>query len=151
MVRTWNESDMLLAVKIVQNNPQMHVTQIARIYKVPYTTLCCRVRGRSAKQDTIPKSRKLTQLEEETIVRHILDLDSRSFPPRVSCVEDMANRLLADRNAQRVGKNWTTNFVRQCQAPGCHVLRGNEGGSVKALRLGMYGHEGSRQGFGGYK
>ena len=47
------------------------------------------------------------------IVRHILDLDSRAFPPRISAVEDMANRILGSRNGGRVGKNWTSNFVRQ--------------------------------------
>lgn len=113
MGRTWKESDLVLAVKILRDNPQLKTTTIARIYNVPRTTLSNRLRGTSARHDIIPQNRKLTLLEEETIVRHILDLDSRSFPPRVSCVEDMANRLLADRNAQRVGKNWTTNFVRR--------------------------------------
>ena len=32
-----------------------------------------------------------TDLEEATIVEHILDLDSKGFPPRLSGVEDMAN------------------------------------------------------------
>ena len=50
------------------------------------------------------KSQKLTKLEESTIVQHILDLDSQSFPPRLSGVEDMANRLLAKRDASKVGK-----------------------------------------------
>jgi hypothetical protein len=51
----------------------------------------------------MPNSRKLTNLEESTIVEYILDLDSRSFPPRLSGVQDMANRLLADRDAPLMG------------------------------------------------
>ncbi|OAQ57671.2 DDE superfamily endonuclease [Pochonia chlamydosporia 170] len=52
--------------------------------------------------------------EEETeIIKYILDLDSRSFPPRLSGVQDMANRLLADRHAPPVGVNWASNFVRR--------------------------------------
>ncbi|OAQ57639.1 fot5 transposase [Pochonia chlamydosporia 170] len=61
----------------------------------------------------MPNSRKLTNLEESTIVRYILDLGSRSFPPRLSGVQDMANRLLADRNAPPVGVNWASNFVKR--------------------------------------
>jgi hypothetical protein len=47
---------------------------------------------------------KLSDLEEQTIVQFILDLDSRGFPPRLRCVEEMANRLLADRDAPPLGK-----------------------------------------------
>jgi hypothetical protein len=55
----------------------------------------------------------LTDLEEETIVRYILDLDWRSFPPRLRDVEDMANKLLADRDGPAVGKRWASNFVKR--------------------------------------
>ncbi len=55
--------------------------------------------------DTINKAQKLTKLEEETIVRYILDLDSRAFPSRRSAVEDIANQLLAARDSRRVRKN----------------------------------------------
>ena len=48
-------------------------------------------------------SRKLTVFEEEVIVSFIIDLDVRSFPPRYSYVEDMANRMLAQRGGGRVG------------------------------------------------
>ena len=104
---------MLLAIEIVRTNPNLQTTKIARIYKVPYKTLCRRIQGMPARSDISPNSRKLTKLEEEVIVRHILDLDSRAFPPRRSDVEDMANRLLAERDSGRVGKNWTSNFVRR--------------------------------------
>ena len=43
-------------------------------------------------------------IEEETIIRYILDMDSRGFPLRIDDVEDMANSLFATRSAKRVGK-----------------------------------------------
>ena len=55
----------------------------------------------------------LTSSEEETLVRHILDLDSRGFSPRIDSVRDMANLLLATRQATPVGKLWPYNFVRR--------------------------------------
>ena len=63
--------------------------------------------------DIIPKLRKLTFTEKNTIVDRILDLDSRAFPVRLRHVEDMANLLLAQRVAERVGVNWASNFVRR--------------------------------------
>ena len=42
-------------------------------------------------------SRKLTDLEESTLVQYILDLAAKGFPPRLPVVGDMANRLLAMR------------------------------------------------------
>ena len=96
---------MLLAVQTVQNNPRMHVAKIARIYNVLNTLLRCRVRKTPVKQNTTLTNRKLSQLKKKTIVQHILNLDSRSFFFRISNVENIANRLLAKRNAKRVDKN----------------------------------------------
>jgi hypothetical protein len=55
--------------------------------------------------------RKLSKLEEETVLQYTLDQDSRGFPCQISIVEDMANRLLADRNAPPVGKRWAINLL----------------------------------------
>jgi predicted XRE-type DNA-binding protein len=110
---TWRESDMTIAINTLRTSPHLKISRVARIFHVPRTTLSDRVKGKSSRQDILANLRKLTDLEEEVIVRYILDLDSRAFPPRRSSVEDMANRILADRNGGRVGKNWTTNFVQR--------------------------------------
>jgi hypothetical protein len=47
---------------------------------------------------------KLTKLEEEVIIRYILDLDKRGFGPRLAGVEDIANYLLKTQGAKRIGK-----------------------------------------------
>lgn len=106
-----NEREILLALKAIQNDPSLSIRAAARLYSVDFSTLARRKRGQASRRDSTPNSRKLTDLEESVIVQHILDLDSRSFPPRLSSVEDMANRLLRDRGASRVGKNWASNFV----------------------------------------
>ena len=104
---------MILAVNALRTTPRLSIREAAQIYHVPRTTLAARLHGRSSRQDCIANSRKITSLEESVIVRHILDLDSRAFPPRMSAVEDMANRILGARNGEYVGKNWTSNFVRR--------------------------------------
>ncbi|KAM4062426.1 fot5 transposase [Hirsutella rhossiliensis] len=107
------ESRLILAIRAIQNDPNLKVRASARIYSVPETTLRRRLSGRPSRRDTAPKSRNLTDLEETTIVQYALDLDARSFPPRLCGVEDMANRLLAERDAPSVGKRWASNFVKR--------------------------------------
>ncbi|KFY29266.1 hypothetical protein V491_00117, partial [Pseudogymnoascus sp. VKM F-3775] len=41
-------------------------------------------------------SRKLTDLEEQALIQYILNLATKGFPPRLSIVEDMANRHLEE-------------------------------------------------------
>lgn len=113
MVQLYQESQMILVLNALRTNPKLKLRHVARIYYVPWTTLRDRYHGISSRHDIQANSRKLTDLEESVIVRYILDLDLRAFPPRRSSVEDMANRILADRNGGRVRKNWTTNFVRR--------------------------------------
>jgi hypothetical protein len=45
----------------------------------------------------------MTDLEEEVIVKYILDLDARAFPPRLADVEAMVNSLCATHNALPIG------------------------------------------------
>jgi hypothetical protein len=58
-------------------------------------------------------SRKLSNIEEDTLLEFIVYLDSRGYPPRLSGVEQMANRLLDARDAPRVGTRWAMNFVKR--------------------------------------
>jgi len=108
-----NESRVILALQALKNDPSLTIRRACKIYGVPYTTLFDRRSGRKSRRDIQPKSRKLTDLEESVIVQYILDLDSKGFPPRLCGVEDMANRLLTERNAGRVGTRWASNFIKR--------------------------------------
>ncbi|KAJ0130623.1 Ankyrin repeat domain-containing protein 50 [Fusarium oxysporum f. sp. albedinis] len=107
------EARILLALHALQNDPELSLRRAAGIYQVRYWTLHRRQKGILSTRDSIPKSRKLSDLEEQILVQFILDLDSRGFPPRLRCVEEMANRLLADRETPPVGKRWASNFVKR--------------------------------------
>ncbi len=108
-----DENNIMLALQAIKNDPTLSIRSAARIYTVDFSTLARRHRGQSSRRDTMPNSRKLTNLEESTIIQYVLDLDARSFPPRLCGVEDMANRLLADRDALPVGPRWASNFVKR--------------------------------------
>ncbi|CCF45783.1 transposase, partial [Colletotrichum higginsianum] len=107
------EAQLILAVQAIKNTPNLSIRAAARIYSVPFTTLRDRLNGKPSRRDIMPKLRNLTLLEEEKLVKYILDLDARSFPPRISGVEEMANHLLADRGARPVGKRWASNFIKR--------------------------------------
>ena len=60
--------------------------------------------SRTARDETRPNYHKLSPLEEQVIIRNILELDSRGFVPRLASVEDMANFILESRGGERVSK-----------------------------------------------
>ncbi|OBS17844.1 hypothetical protein FPOA_09573 [Fusarium poae] len=113
MSQSSSEARILLALLALQNDPKLKVRRAAEIYKVGRMMLWRRQQGIQSRSDWIPKSRKLSDLEEQIIVQFILDLDSRGFPSRLRFVEEMANSLLADRDASPVGKRWAHNFVKR--------------------------------------
>ena len=108
-----NESQMLLAIQAIERDPKLSVRRAAAIYSVPRTTLRARIDGIKSRRDIVANGRNLTKLEEIAIVQRIVELDSQALPPRLSAVKDMANRLLCDRDALPVGKNWASNFVKR--------------------------------------
>lgn len=108
-----NEGRILLAIQAIQKNQIKSVRAAAAVYNIPRSTLQARMNGTRARRDTTPNSRKLTDLEEQTITKHLLDLDSRGFPPRLSIARDMANKLLAARGGSPVGIKWPENFVHR--------------------------------------
>src|SRR6478736_3008929 len=113
MSQSNNEARILLALQAYQADPKLSLRRAAKIYNVYFQTLHHRSQGRQARDDYIPSSRKLSDLEEQVIAQYILDLDSRGFPSRHCDVEEMANRLLADRDASPVGKRWAINFIKR--------------------------------------
>ncbi len=107
------EAQLNLALKALEKDPKLRLSAAAKIYSVPYTTLYNRRVGRPSRRDIPANSRKLTDLEECTIIQYITELCTRIFPPRLRFMEDMANRLLRERDAPPVGKLWAHNFVKR--------------------------------------
>jgi hypothetical protein len=101
---------LILAIQAIKKDPKLSVRRAATIYKMPYSTFKTRIHGIRARRDISPFCKNLIKLKENTIIQRIIKLNSQAFPPRLSAVKDMANRLLRDRDASRVGKNWASNF-----------------------------------------
>jgi hypothetical protein len=107
------EARVNLALGAMQKNENLSIRAAAKIYDVSDRTIRRRRVGILSRRDSTPNSRKLTDLEEETIVQYVLELCTRSFPPRLRGVEDMANQLLRARDAPTVGQHWASNFVKR--------------------------------------
>lgn len=88
------EGRILLAISDLQNGRIQRVAQAARIYEIPRTTLQDRLNGIQQRSLVRANSHKLTQYEEESLVKWVLDLDQRGLPPRHSLVREMANYIL---------------------------------------------------------
>ena len=110
---TKTKARIILALKALQKDKKLSLRAAASIYNVSRTTLTIRRDGRTSRYDTPVNSRKLTDLEERTIVQYITKLCIRAFPPRLANMEDIANRLLCARDAPPVGKLWAHNFVKR--------------------------------------
>ena len=78
---------------------------------MPSSTLINRYNGIVYQPAVTPNGRKLTLTEEQTIVQYILDLNARGFLPRKYKVKDIANKLLAKRGGELIGKKWVDRFI----------------------------------------
>jgi len=89
MFATSKEAKITLALEAFQNNRNLSLQAAAKIYNVSCTTLAQRRDGRPTRRDSPANSRKLIDLEKETIVQYVIELDTRAFLPRLYGVEDI--------------------------------------------------------------
>jgi hypothetical protein len=107
------EARIILAIEAIRTAKKLSRRSAAKIYNVPESTLRLRMNGHTTLHERPPPNLKLNNLEEEVIIRYILDLDIRGFAPRLAGVEDMANYILESRGGRRVGKLWASRFVQR--------------------------------------
>jgi hypothetical protein len=107
------EAQIQLAIQALEKNENLPRRRAAAMYSVSETTLRARGAGRASRGDTTPSSQRLTNIEEQVIIQHILDLDGRGFSPQLAELADMANSLLAERNMAQVGQKWPNTFIKR--------------------------------------
>ena len=98
------EARIILAIEAIRSSKTLSRLKASATYNVPETTLRDRMNGRAPRDEYRPPCQKLDATEDDVLSRHILDLDTRGFPPDLAGVEDMANLILASRGGKRVGK-----------------------------------------------
>ena len=95
--RSYNQTYMSLAISALNSRQIQSSRRATATYNIPKSMLRDRHAKKLTQRDCKPKSKKLTKLEEEVVVKHILDLNSRGFAPTLGTIRDMANKLLAKR------------------------------------------------------
>lgn len=110
---TTQEARIVMAIEAIRTTKKMSRRRAAKLYNIPESTLRDRINGRPTISEYRPKNHKLTELEEQVLLRYILDLDERGFAPRLASVEDIANHILDSRGARHVGKLWAYRFVQR--------------------------------------
>ena len=100
-----DESQIVIALQAMQNNPKLSARAAAKIYPTNHQKISRRKRGIPSRCDIPANSRKLTDLEEQVLIQYILDLAAKGFPLWMSIVEDIVNRLLAIRDTLYIGSH----------------------------------------------
>jgi hypothetical protein len=93
------EGKILLALNDIENGRVNSIRAAARLYEIPHTTLAGRAKGVKARVEKPPNGRKLTQLEEDSLVEWIFSMDKRGAAPRKTTIREIANILLAARGS----------------------------------------------------
>ncbi|EED16233.1 conserved hypothetical protein [Talaromyces stipitatus ATCC 10500] len=107
------EGRILLAISDLKNGRIRSVRKAAEIYNISRSTLQNRINGMPYRAEKRANNHKLTQSEEDSLVKWVLDLDRRGLPPRHSLVREMANYMLLQRGNQQVGENWVTKLTKR--------------------------------------
>jgi hypothetical protein len=114
-VRPSIEGRLSLAIACFNNNPSQKKRTLASAYNATESTLRSRLKGTTPRLETAPVNRKLSSIEEQSLIQWILNLDQRGFPPQVIDVRRMADALLAGRGQTPppppVGQNWVSRFI----------------------------------------
>ena len=88
-----------MAIEAIQSSRKLSRRAAVKIYNIPKATLRYRMNGRTIMAERRPAVQNLSKIKEEVVVRYILDLDVRGFPPLIGDMAVIANHILASRGA----------------------------------------------------
>jgi hypothetical protein len=117
--RVEQEGRIELAIQALKKGEINSIRRAAIIYGVPRSTLSTRMEGTTPRHETPANSMKLTQDEQDSLAKWLLDVDDHGYSASIDYVRRKANLLLAERvrdtsrTPPTVGKNWATNFVKR--------------------------------------
>lgn len=108
---------MQLAIQALEKKEITSLSEASRRFDVPRSTLSGRTKGAIHRPSARANSRKLTAMEEESLLQWIISEENRGLVPLQSRVREMANCLLASRffddDSVTVGINWAHNFIKR--------------------------------------
>jgi hypothetical protein len=99
------------AKKYLEANPGCTITAAAEKYGLTRSVLSRYVRGVTMSREQYRRNcdRKLTEIQEKKLVKHINVLTDRGWAPSYP----MVRRFAAEISKKSVGKNWPAKFVKR--------------------------------------
>jgi hypothetical protein len=98
------EAKIILAIKAIRTSKKLSYRKATKLYQISYSILCDRINNRTTLPKRRPTNIKLIILEEEVIIRNILDIDSRRFVSQLASIKDIANYILKSQGGRYVNK-----------------------------------------------
>ena len=95
MAEVSKEERMKLAIKAFNQGQFQSKTACAQAFDVPSRTLMKCLNGVTSREESIANGRKLSDIEEMTLSRWILDMYHRGLPLQISNVRYLAQLLLS--------------------------------------------------------
>jgi hypothetical protein len=107
--RVQREGQHALATEALAKSQITSIRRAATAYTVPWSTLQTRRQGVRTKHATPAATRKLTDTEEEVLIKYIFKLNNKGFPPQHLIMRKYINIILNIRDASPwpspIGKN----------------------------------------------
>jgi hypothetical protein len=98
------EAKIILAIEAIRTSKKLSYRKATKFYQVSYSIFYNKINNRII----FPKRRlaniKLIILEEEMIIRNILDIDSRGFVSQLVSIEDITNYILKSQGERYINK-----------------------------------------------
>jgi hypothetical protein len=109
------ENRMQMAITAYKSKKVQSKSRAAAIFGVPKSTFLDRLKGINPRSETRASGHKLTAIEEDALVKRLLDADKRGFSIRPEFLRGMAQTLLRERSQDAtavLGVNWASSFVK---------------------------------------
>jgi hypothetical protein len=92
------ENRMQMAITAYKSKKVQSKSRAAAIFGVPKSTFLDRLKGINPRSETRASGHKLTAIEEDALVKRLLDADKRGFSIRPEFLRGMAQTLLHERS-----------------------------------------------------
>ena len=110
------ENRIQMAISAYKNKTIKSILKAADTFDVSEATLRARLKGRQSRAEVRANGHKLTEFEEESLVKQLLDADKRGFPIRPEFMRGIAQILLYKRLRDPtafLGVNWAYKFIKR--------------------------------------
>ncbi|KAK9464333.1 hypothetical protein V1512DRAFT_255495 [Lipomyces arxii] len=87
------EGIIALSVFAYRSDQFKSMSTATKAFKVPKTTLFHRIKGRPSREGYVPNNKKLIKIEEDVLIRDILQLESHSLSSSFFLVRDVTDSV----------------------------------------------------------